>query len=168
MECKDFACIIIIYLLFEIFKKKFLRENFKRKNNDLDLILQDGDGNVQFMKLKEVYDSIQDAKNEVDKYSNHMHNVSKQHTNAMHNHDKNYANGKIEERAKQWAHHYANGTRTFIGNTFIKKNAKIGLKSHGNNHYVQEDWTKVLANAGHFYNKNYGKMNWTIVDSTCC
>ena len=64
MDCKDFICVIVIYLLVEIIKTRFSRENFTRKNNDSNLVLQDGNGNIQMMKVKDIYDAIEQAKQE--------------------------------------------------------------------------------------------------------
>lgn len=161
MECKDFVYVIIIYLLFEILKTKTSRENFKRKHNGLHVLLRDKDGNVQTMELKDIYDSIQEAKTASNNHTNHLHNESKKHTNNMHNHAKNHANVKAEQRAKHWAVHHHNGVKGWANTQFIKKNQKIALKSHGNNHWLREDWGKIYANIQH-YNEREGRMKFTI------
>ena len=89
MDCKDLLCVLVIYILLEVMKTRFSRENFTRKNNNLNIILQDGDGNIEIMPLKDIYDAIQQAKTASVKHTNHMHNESKKHTNAKHEDYKN-------------------------------------------------------------------------------
>ena len=62
MDCKDFICILIMYLLVELVKTRFTREHFTRRNNNLNMMLQDGDGNIQIMKVHHIYDAIEKAK----------------------------------------------------------------------------------------------------------
>ena len=62
MDCKDFICILIMYLLVELVKTRFTREHFTRRNNNLNMMLQDGDGNIQMMKVHHIYDAIEKAK----------------------------------------------------------------------------------------------------------
>ena len=84
MDCKDLLCVLVIYILLEVMKTRFSRENFTRKNNNLNIILQDGDGNIEIMPLKDIYDAIQQAKTASVKHTNHMHTESKKYTNAKH------------------------------------------------------------------------------------
>ena len=69
MRYKDFACFILILILFEILKTKFSKEYFTRKNNDFNILVQDKDGNLQIMELKEIYDTIQQAITECNSYT---------------------------------------------------------------------------------------------------
>ena len=62
MDCKDFICILIMYLLVELVKTRFTREHFTRRNNNSNMMLQDGDGNIQIMKVHHIYDAIEKAK----------------------------------------------------------------------------------------------------------
>ena len=67
MDCKDFICILIMYLLVELIKTRFTREHFTRRNNNLNMMLQDGDGNIQMMKVHHIYDAIEKAKQDAKK-----------------------------------------------------------------------------------------------------
>ena len=67
MDCKDFICILIMYILVELVKTRFTREHFTRRNNNLNMMLQDGDGNIQMMKVHHIYDAIEKAKQDAKK-----------------------------------------------------------------------------------------------------
>ena len=78
-------------------KTRFSRENFTRKNNHLNIILQDGDGNIKIMPLKDIYDAIQQAKTASEKHTDYWHKEAIKHTDYWHGEAKKHTNTKTEK-----------------------------------------------------------------------
>ena len=81
MDCKYVYCVLVIYILLEVMKTRFSREKFTRKNNNLNTILQDGDGNIKTMPLKDIYDAIQQAKTSSNGHTNNIANTKESKLN---------------------------------------------------------------------------------------
>ena len=130
MDCKDFLCVLVIYILLEVMKTRFSRENFTRKNNHLNIILQDGDGNIKIMPLKDIYDAIQQAKTSSENYTNNKHGEAIRHTNHKHGEVTRHTNHKHSESI---AH-----TNTKTARCIVRGN-KVSLR-FANNNYVKAGW----------------------------
>lgn len=163
MDCKDFICVIVIYLLIETIKTRFSRENFTRKNNDSNLVLQDGNGNIQMMKVKDIYDAIEKAKQEAVSAAARAvsQNVS---TNKIDVHQGINIKGGTHKHGWQSHFPWSDGKNYIRGPTIIDGDVTINgtlrvwgkyipifqgdmvsLRARGNNRYVNEDRGKVNA-----------------------
>ena len=136
MDCKDFFCVLVIYILLKVMKTRFSRENFTRKNNNFNIILQDGDGDIKIMPLKDIYDAIQQAKTASEKHTDFWHKEAIKHTDYWHGEAKKHTNHKHSESIT-----YTN-TKTA---SCIVPGDRVSLR-FPNNNYVTAGWGNVVQN----------------------
>ena len=168
MDCKDFICILIMYLLVELVKARFTREHFTRRNNNLNMMLQDGDGNIQIMKVHHIYDAIEKAKQDAIReavkqaeqktYAALSQNVTTKkitvsesldikggtHQHGWQSHfpysdGKNYIRGPTQIDGDLTV----NGNILWNGKSPIVRGDQVSLR-FGNNNYVKAGWGNVV------------------------
>lgn len=119
MRSEDLACFILILILFEFLKTKFSREYFTRKNNDFNIIVQDKDGNMQTMELKEIYDTIQQAITECNSYTDKKHVQAINHANTKQGKGDYIRNREVvylyNFDKRKYLNHDASGGQIFTG-----------------------------------------------------
>tara|TARA_B100001989_G_C24508207_1_gene448879 strand:+ start:57 stop:521 length:465 start_codon:yes stop_codon:yes gene_type:complete len=107
--------LILLFILYKIYYKK---EYFSRSNEDNDIVLLDPSGNVQTFKLKNIYDSIKQAKDEMRKEMR----------------------DRVEKRGQDWANWAIDQVRPSI-------DSKIG-EGTANGRFVYKNSKILIANIG--------------------
>ena len=129
-------------------KPRFSRENFTRKNNSFNIILQDGDGNIKIMPLKDIYDAMQQVVN----HTNAKHGEAIRHANAKHGEAIRHAN------TKQAAGNYVKINDRIRITSFIKGCRWLKLKTDGSAIEAGH-----AGSCGYADTTNYNRSYWKIV-----